>query len=545
MPAVCPEVMPSVTSGEFYEEVMTFFLPTNFDDPGTGQNVTLNQVVITSITGLPYGMDFILNNSDQSYFPAEGENFGCATICGTPILAGVYEVNISAHIFVEVLGFDLEVDQVFTNTLIVDQGENGNSSFSVDVITGCGTIESTFEALINPDDQPVDWSWDFGNGNSSIDQYPSPQVYSEAGDYTVTLTTELWDYTLNEVNLIDLGGNWYGDIEEPLENFASPDPYFVVKDYLNNIVFSSEVVGNTFSNTWNGLGVILNNPPYTIEFYDEDNISDHDFLGSFPLVIETGYQDFNDGESNGLFVIELESSSVFVDVETIHVFPIPTFDFIVNEDDNTISIFGDSTVTEYVWTINGDVQPVVDSIITMYSGGVYSCAISNTFGCQVYSEEYIHCPEFTPDYDNDIISAPEGFESYQWYYNGLIMEGETSYFIEEPASGNYSVQFTTDYGCISQSDWLVFDQDNTDIEEWTQDDDISMYPNPVTGICFFETNGSFDKITLTSIDGKVIEEFSFINKKQFTIDFSTLKNGLYLVNFLSNDKIFTKKMIKQ
>ncbi len=542
-PSVCPEIMPNAISGDYYEEVMTFYLPANFNDPGTGQNVTINQVVITSVTGLPYGIDYTLNNADLTYYPSEGENFGCATICGTPILAGVYDVAITSHVYVEVLGFNLELDEVFVNTLIVEQGEGGNSSFTVDVNAGCGSVEANFSALINATDQPINWTWDFANGNTSEEQYPPTQVYNEAGDYTVSLTTQLWNYTLNEINLIDLGGDWAGDVEEPIASLANPDPYFVVKDSLGNVVFTSDVVNNSFSHTWSDLGIVLSNPPYSIEFYDDDNISADDFLASFPMEISTGYQNFDDGETNGLFLVDLVISDTFYDEEIVHVFAEPTFEFVVNEDNNTITIVGDSSLTGFVWMLNGEVQSTVDSIISMNEGGIYSCAVSNTFGCQSMSEEYVHCPEFTPQYDelSNQLVAPEGFLSYQWYMDGLPLDGETDFFLENPSDGNYAVEVETEYGCDVQSEWLIY----TGIEEMGRDDNLVVYPNPMTDFVQVSFENSYQRIELWAIDGQLIASYNVERKKSLTLDASKLEKGNYILVF-KNDKISrVKKLIKR
>ena len=526
-PSVCPEIMPNATSGEYYEEVMTFYLPSNFDDPGTGQNVTINEVVITSVTGLPFGIDYTLNNSNLTYYPSDGENFGCATICGTPILAGVYDVSITSHVYVEVLGFNLEVDEVFVNTLIVEQGESGNSSFTIDQNAGCGMVEATFDALINSVDQPTDWSWDFDNGNTSTEQHPTTQIFDEPGEYTVSLTTQLWNYTLQEVNLIEVGGDWAGDVEEPIASLANPDPYFVVKDSLNNVVFTSEVVNNSFSNTWGDLGIVLGNPPYTIEFYDDDNVSADDFLGSFSLDVNAGYQNFDDGESNGLFLVELVNSDTFYDDEIVSVFPEPTFDFVVDEENNTITIVGDSSLTGFVWLLNGEVMSSTDSIIEMDEGGFYSCNVLNNFGCQTSSEEYIHCPEFVPEYDemNDLLFAPEGFLSYQWFLDGLPIEGANSSTLAAPSDGNYAVEIETEYGCDVQSEWLIY----TGIYSISEEAEIQLFPNPASDFISIELLPYKGIVKLYSLQGQLLDEFEPLGKQKLTIDLKLYNPGTYVL----------------
>jgi hypothetical protein len=57
-PALCPEVLPQAVQGEFYDVDLTFFMPQQFQDAGSGFNVTLAQITITSVAGLPAGVSW-------------------------------------------------------------------------------------------------------------------------------------------------------------------------------------------------------------------------------------------------------------------------------------------------------------------------------------------------------------------------------------------------------------------------------------------------------------------------------------------------------
>lgn len=540
-PAVCPLIMPSATSGEYYEEVLTFYLPAEFYDEQSGQDVILNQVIITNVTGLPFGMEFTLNNDDATYYPQEGENHGCATICGTPILAGEYNVSISVHVFVEVFGFELEFDNFFINPLTVLQGEGGNSSFTYDINTGCGTVTSDFEALIAPEDQIVDWNWDFDNGNTSTDQSPTNQTFNSEGEYTVSLTTQLWQHKIVEVVLVDLDGDWYGDIDEPIEALSSPDPYFVIINGEDNIVFSSTVAPNTYGNTWFGLDIILNNPPYSIEFYDDDDVSDDDFLASFDIPIDEGYQNYDDGSTNGLIQKVLEVSSTFYDEEIISVFPIPSAELVVDEDNNIISVAEDTLNTSFIWMINDETGPSPTSSIEMVEGGVYYCIVSNSFGCSTITDEYIHCPEFLPEYDvaNDALIVDSTFTSFQWYFNGLPLENDTNFQLMNPIEGNYAIEITTDYGCDVLTQYLSY----VGINEIDIANSISIYPNPSSGLLSITNTDSYtiDEITLFNGIGSKIVSIDPNNK---SFDLSYLPQGLYFIHVYIQDTLIVEKWMK-
>ena len=112
-PTICPEVIPTATANSYYEEVLTFFLPAEFTDTDTGIPATLNQVTVTSVVGLPLGINFTLSSADGVFYPSEGDNLGCATLCGTPILPGDYTITITALVSTSVFGIPITATQSF------------------------------------------------------------------------------------------------------------------------------------------------------------------------------------------------------------------------------------------------------------------------------------------------------------------------------------------------------------------------------------------------------------------------------------------------
>jgi hypothetical protein len=73
---------------------------------------------------------------------------------------------------------------------------------------------------------------------------------------------------------------------------------------------------------------------------------------------------------------------------------------------------------------------------------------------------------------------------------------------------------------------------------------ISVYPNPAKDKVELSSDIEFKKITITSIDVKVLKTFSSTQKSQ-TIDISTLSKGIYFINITTvTDKLITKKIVK-
>ncbi len=72
--------------------------------------------------------------------------------------------------------------------------------------------------------------------------------------------------------------------------------------------------------------------------------------------------------------------------------------------------------------------------------------------------------------------------------------------------------------------------------------EISIYPNPTTGIFNIETEGTYE-ITITDISGKVISQFQ--NFKTSKLDLTENASGVYFIKFQNNKIVKTLKIIKE
>lgn len=143
----------------------------------------------------------------------------------------------------------------YTVTLEVTTNHGCTNTFSQDItiapgptvdFTVAGTCEGetfTFEnessADPNFNDPIVDWSWDFGDGNTSIDENTS-NPYSDEGVYNVSLTVESANGCVNSLTL-------------PVEVYANPTASFVSASSClgGETVFTDESVVNNTTTTSN------------------------------------------------------------------------------------------------------------------------------------------------------------------------------------------------------------------------------------------------------------------------------------------------------
>lgn len=116
-------------------------------------------------------------------------------------------------------------------------------------------------------------------------------------DYTNTSTTWGFPAYITSFTITTLSNNWWF---APLVD-DNPDLYIVLKDGSNNIVYTSNYINNTQPPVTFWVNQYLNNPPYTIEIYDEDFGSSDDFGGSYPISTSFGTQTWSGGGNSGSY----------------------------------------------------------------------------------------------------------------------------------------------------------------------------------------------------------------------------------------------------
>ncbi len=542
-PTTCPEFLPDGVAGEYYEEVITFFIPEEVEFNGI--TATITEVVVTSITGLPFGMELTFNNNDNTFNPGEGENYGCAILCGVPLLEGNYEAMINVTVTAIAFGLEQTLPQSFPSPLTIIPGEQSNASFSFDNLAGCGSLDVTFNAIIDGAPNPTEYIWNFGNGNSSTAADPEVQAYNTPGDYTVSLETNIFQYVLSQVSVSALS-NAGDDIEEGF-GLLLPDPYLVVLDSEDNIVFTSDIITDTDIPTFVDLSIILESSAYTIQIWDDDLIDEDDLVATYVLgELSAGSESFVDGDTEGMYTVELQVRDTFTDEETISVFDFPNADLIYNDVDNTLTV-EDASAGSYQWTLNGnELLNQVSNSIDLDQPGVYQCLVNNGFGCSTLSDEYIVCPDIEIQRQGDQLFVTSGYLSYAWFINGDEIDGENGNVIAFQGEGNYSVQITTDYGCDIESPLALF----TGIGEEKLVLGLDVYPNPVKDELYVSTE-SLEGLYLLEVrdsSGKLIlKEKAMLSRiTPYVLNVSEFSQGLFLLTISNKETaIGTRRFSKQ
>lgn len=456
-PTLCPVTPPDATAGQPYGQDFTFWLPTSFTDPGSGFTVDFEQMTITGVSGLPFGLAFEASVPGGVYYPQENQ-FGCARVCGTPIAPGVFTITISILATVVYSGITINSPQQFPIALTVLPGSGGNYSFSYSPTSGCSPVSAEFTALIDASPSPMSYAWDFGNGNTSTEAQPPAQTYTEPGIYVISLQTTVGGYVLNTVTLTGVNDNWCGDVEEPNVPFVgcagSPDPFFVLTDAGGGTV-TSGTIDDSNTASWIDLGLVLDNAPYSISFYDEDPVSQNDLLGTYNIPANISGEQFINvaGGTTGSLEISIEPLQLFADTDTVVVFPLPEVVLVMDSLTGELCAPNDS-LAGYLWFLDGDtVVGVTSACYTPTGPGLWQVMGTNGLGCSTLSAAFVICPEFDIERNDDVLFVPSGY-NYTWTHDGLPIGGNDAFIFTE-GDGLYAVTVDAGNGCLLQEEYLL------------------------------------------------------------------------------------------
>ena len=510
-PNICPMQLPNATVGESYSTDLTFWMPVDFEAEGFA--VTLTELAVSQITGLPIGLSVELSNESMVFYPSENE-FGCANVSGVPFAAGDYVITVYvvANVTVASVGFEIAYPTQFDLFLTVDPGSGGNNSFTYSPNNGCEDLDVNFEALITSEEYDVEYVWDFGNGVTSNEQYPPTQVYDEPGDYEVSLVTNLTSNTieLNSFTIDWVSADCYGgDFEEYCWDlwligsgcWSDPDLFLKIYDSNSNLIYQTGGIGSGeyitgTSASWSNIDLVLNNPPYTVEIWDTEawdildgledlvgipldvQVSDDDLLGSYVLNLEDGQHAFNSSCSYGKYVIVSNETPLdaITDSETISVFEEPDLDTFFDSDLDIVYVDYESALN-YQWIFNGEL--IENTNATSYialESGTYYVEITTENGCYSISEpvDVLICDDdinpsisvsgstlFTADTANNI----------DWYFNDELYGSGSS--INPSSDGYYYVVLSDESGCSWTSETVFYQStDNNDLDNDGINDDV-------------------------------------------------------------------------
>jgi glucose/arabinose dehydrogenase len=207
------------------------------------------------------------------------------------------------------------------------------------------------------------------------------------------------------------------------------------------------------------------------------------------------------------------------------------------------------------WYLDGEIiAGVHSSTLNLTEPGVVSA--------QLFAGESSCVPEAANDFEVVLASFPDelivtaseteiqavaGYDFYQWYLNGALIDGATSstYTIQE--FGAYTVIVTDENGCSRESEEVVIINQTEDLLQLKA---IKIQPNPFSDrLAVFlevEKNGTY-QFRLLDASGKVVwsTHMAINTKLEHTFSFNQLETGTYVFDVSFEGQHYALPLVKQ
>jgi hypothetical protein len=139
------------------------------------------------------------------------------------------------------------------------------------------------------------------------------------------------------------------------------------------------------------------------------------------------------------------------------------------------------------------------------------------------------------------LRAPAGYQTYQWYRNGVAISGATDSGYVATHDGYYAVVVSDDAGCSATSS--VKRITSLEIGSTPITGTVSIYPNPASDKVIVDAGGITVDAQLTTIDGRVIAA----QQRVRTMSLTGIADGIYLIHITEHGTgrlIKTEKLMK-
>lgn len=148
---------------------------------------------------------------------------------------------------------------------------------------------------------------------------------------------------------------------------------------------------------------------------------------------------------------------------------------------------------------------------------------------------------------NDTLFSSQGFGTYQWYFNSVIINGATNYFYVATQTGLYTVEVVNDNGCESSSTIsFVFTGIHESQVEASQ---LYVFPNPGNGKFDLQINSSYAgnvDVSITDLIGQKIVQETYVSSpglNSLTFDISDQAAGVYFLTLTSKGNQYSRKLV--
>lgn len=543
-PGIYPDTLPSGTVGQAYSTDITFLMP--LDTMG----YPFTNFQIQTVT-LPVGLTWICNNwSNGCNYDPQANQFGCVNISGTPLLAGVYNIDVTVIADLSIAS-GIPVHFLIYMEVLPSTTSSSNNGYSMTGYTGCSPITVNFT---NNNPGLLGYYWDFGNSNQTTAENPVPQVYNQPGDYIVhyeaysdTTTDHFYTITSIDIASIQNSASVWG---YPVD--GNPDLFVIVKENGTPVYQSSYFADQFPPVGWTGLNINMNPAnTYVLEVWDEDDFEfgfgADDYVGNHTMSLNGC-----SGCAANISVVNyavthtiVPPSPAIITDDTVHVYGFPGIPNIYYDSLNH-TLHTDTIQYSLQWYLNG--SPLLGSngpSDTVWISGEYFVVAINSYGCAAFSDTItaIYCDStWHPGIINNLptlSTIDTTGNTMQWYLNGNPVPGGTASSLNATLNGVYILEITNEYGCVFYS-WPEIV--NVSIEENTLLNPV-LFPNPANEtVQLMHAASGPAQVEINDMTGRLVRS-ERISGNTATISVADLPMGTYFVRLIADGKSGVARLI--
>jgi hypothetical protein len=214
----------------------------------------------------------------------------------------------------------------------------------------------------------------------------------------------------------------------------------------------------------------------------------------------------------------------------------------------TLTLSSSATFEVIRWRRNGvEIPNQTGKTLEVTESGKYHAVIRYAGGClseSVNFEVKVNpLPSGEIQVDGNILRAPEGNFSYQWFRNGEKLNGSTTRVLTVDSMGDYSVELTSQAGCVSKLKPVTLTVSGLGNNWVKKPKELILFPNPASVKVqlllpddeLLETSA----IEVYSMEGKKVTGLIStvkVSESQAELGISSLPSGTYLVWILGDSQ---------
>lgn len=561
LPGINISSLPPACLGQNYSQDVTLYLPGTF--LYQGMTVTLKNIVINTITGMPPGLNWEKNGGGNTWTVNGTTTRGCFRICGTPTSTGAFVGSINVTVNVTVFGIPQAQTQSFDLPLTVTA-----APVQAGPITGSSVVyfgQTGVNYGVTPLANATSYIWNYTGTGATINGTGSNVTIDFSSSATSGVLT---------VTATNSCGNGPVSADYPVSTMAPPPPSAAgsvagtdtVCPGQTGVLYVVPEIANATTYIWeySGTGVTINGTSDSVYLDFSRNAT------SGNLTVK-GHNAVGDGAISPLY--------------PIFVRPLPDPAGLINGPVAVCSRHnGDYQVQvinyafDYFWSFSGSGASITgsgNSVIvhfdsTATSGdlkvfGQNTCGNGDTSTLTITINSFISAPLAIIGLDT-ICSGDTGIVfsiarvinagSYLWSYDGTgsSITGSdtviTMSFLSNATSGNLSVKAIDSCGNSSNSPlhYITIDDCNVGISEKDASFEINIIPNPGNGVFDLLINSNENvngKYCIINSIGQILKSDGIELKKgmnRISTDMGNAPEGIYYIR-INTETGFINKMI--